>query len=234
MCTDGGLLPRSSGFEGLLGRIHLTEHHTSMPRSRRPAMEPVSAAASPSTGSMPSSAARDPVTAPEPSRSTSRFSTAGSSPITRISTWVGGADCAPGQGFDDRDGHGTFVGGMLGARDNSFGVVGVAPGARLWSIRGANADGYIADSWLICGLDFVAATRSDADPSNDIAVANMSLSGPTRERAGCAGTRDPTHIAVARLSTLGLCPSRPRERCAGHRARGARLVGRGPDGDRDG
>jgi subtilisin len=36
------------------------------------------------------------------------------------------------------------------------------------------------DSELICGLDWVTSTRSDADPTNDIAVANMSISGPLR------------------------------------------------------
>ena len=118
---------------------------------------------------------------------------------------VGGTNCAPGQGFDDRDGHGTSVGGMIGARDNAIGQVGVAPGARLWGIRVADPDGSIEDSWLICGLDFVAATRSDADPTNDIAIANMSLSGLTDDEDGCATTRHPLHIAVCETSRPGSC-----------------------------
>jgi subtilisin len=36
---------------------------------------------------------------------------------------------------DDECGHGTHVAGIAAAKHNSFGVVGVAPGARLWSIK---------------------------------------------------------------------------------------------------
>ena len=37
--------------------------------------------------------------------------------------------------WDDVDGHGTHVAGIVGALDNHFGVVGVAPGVRLWSVK---------------------------------------------------------------------------------------------------
>jgi subtilisin len=45
---------------------------------------------------------------------------------------AGGVDCTrragtPGGTFDDVAGHGTFVGGFIGALDNGFGRVGVAP-----------------------------------------------------------------------------------------------------------
>ncbi|MCS7050869.1 MAG: S8 family serine peptidase, partial [Thermomicrobium sp.] len=45
---------------------------------------------------------------------------------------VGGYDCTGSGSWTDRHGHGTHVAGIIGARDNGFGVVGVAPGARLW------------------------------------------------------------------------------------------------------
>ena len=57
---------------------------------------------------------------------------------------VGGYDCTrPGTSAErssssrwrDEHGHGTHVAGIVGALDNDRGVVGVAPGARLWSIR---------------------------------------------------------------------------------------------------
>ena len=51
---------------------------------------------------------------------------------------AGGADCTNERkfkpSFDDWNvdfGHGTFVGGIVGALDNAIGVVGAAPGARL-------------------------------------------------------------------------------------------------------
>ena len=45
------------------------------------------------------------------------------------------ADCTGN--FIDRDdhGHGTHVAGTVGALDNGTGVVGVAPGARIWSLN---------------------------------------------------------------------------------------------------
>ena len=43
---------------------------------------------------------------------------------------------ASGTNGDDAFGHGTHVAGIIGALDNDIGVVGVAPGARLWSKAG--------------------------------------------------------------------------------------------------
>ena len=50
---------------------------------------------------------------------------------------VGGYGCTDaGTGvYDAGTNHGTHVAGIIGALDNTTGVVGVAPGARLWSIR---------------------------------------------------------------------------------------------------
>jgi subtilisin family serine protease len=70
----------------------------------------------------------------------------------------------------DPNGHGTHVGGIIGARDNGIGVVGVAPGARLWSVRVLNKKGLGSWSDIIDGLDWIAA-RAD-----QIEVANLSLS----------------------------------------------------------
>ena len=36
---------------------------------------------------------------------------------------------------NDDNGHGTHVAGIAAAKDNSIGVVGVAPGARLWAVK---------------------------------------------------------------------------------------------------
>ena len=119
---------------------------------------------------------------------------------------AGGKDCAAGEGFEDRDGHGTMVGGFVGALDNSVGRVGVAPGARLWAVRVARPGGFIADSWLICGLEFVAAANSDGDSTNDIAVANLSLAGPLKDEEPCATTKHALHIAVCGIIDRGVVP----------------------------
>jgi DNA-binding beta-propeller fold protein YncE len=73
--------------------------------------------------------------------------------------------------------HATHVAGTIGAIDNSEGVAGVAPGARIWSVRALNRNGSGLLSWIAAGIDWVTATREDKDPNNDIEVANMSIGG---------------------------------------------------------
>jgi subtilisin len=71
--------------------------------------------------------------------------------------------------LDDKNGHGTHVAGTIGALDDGKGVVGVAPGARIWSVKvlGANGSGRMSD--IIAGIDYVTSNASS------IEVANMSL-----------------------------------------------------------
>ena len=93
---------------------------------------------------------------------------------------VGGTNCLDSgkkNDFDDLYGHGTFVGGLVGALDNKIGRVGIAPGARLFGVRVLNQDGYGTDAEVICGIDWVAGTRLDGDSNNDVAVSNLSLGG---------------------------------------------------------
>ena len=73
-------------------------------------------------------------------------------------------------GADD-NGHGTHCAGIAAAIDNGIGVVGVAPGARLWAAKVLGRDGSGSISNVIKGVDYV--TRNAAA----IEVANMSLGG---------------------------------------------------------
>jgi tripartite motif-containing protein 71 len=73
--------------------------------------------------------------------------------------------------------HATHVAGTIGAIDNGEGVAGVAPGARIWSVRVLNRNGSGLLSWIAAGVDWATATREDKDPNNDIEVANMSIGG---------------------------------------------------------
>ncbi len=92
---------------------------------------------------------------------------------------LGGINCAAGniirvkciEGGDDDHYHGTHVAGTIGAIDNGIGVVGVAPGARIWSVKVLNAQGSGYTSWIVAGIDWVAAN------AGTIEVANMSLGG---------------------------------------------------------
>jgi subtilisin len=118
---------------------------------------------------------------------------------------VGGVNCSNGQGYADVFGHGTQVSGTLAAKDNAIGVVGVAPGARLWSVRALNNQGGGSTSSILCAVEWVTATRTDNDPTNDIAVANMSLGGKGRDDGNCGLTRkDPFHQAICASTAAGV------------------------------
>ena len=93
---------------------------------------------------------------------------------------VGGTDCTRtgiAASYNDDNGHGSHVAGIAAARDNGMGGVGVAPGARIWSVKVLNSAGNGSWSQIICGIDWVTQRAST------IEVANMSLAG-----AGTAGT----------------------------------------------
>jgi subtilisin family serine protease len=123
---------------------------------------------------------------------------------------VGGVSCVNDKLGPSVDpfGHGTEVAGVLAAADNNLGVVGVAPGARLWSARVVNRDGRSSISDMVCGIDWVTSTRKDVDPGNDIAVANMSLGFMTRQQpaddGNCGRTnRDALHLAICNSVAAG-------------------------------
>jgi subtilisin family serine protease len=81
--------------------------------------------------------------------------------------------------YDDPKGHGTHIAGIAAARDNGIGVVGIAPGARLWAVRVLDSRGNGSLGTLICGIDWVTAHADVID------VANMSLSGLAPDK-GCS------------------------------------------------
>jgi subtilisin family serine protease len=117
---------------------------------------------------------------------------------------VGGINCAGGSSFVGS--HGTFVAGLVGAIDNSIGRVGVAPGARIWSVKVADRDGGIRTGALMCAIDWVTAHAST------IEVANMSIVGdflPNEQTENCGKAAkktqgDPIHAAICRSVAAGV------------------------------
>jgi subtilisin len=67
---------------------------------------------------------------------------------------------------NDDNGHGTHVAGTAAARDNSIGVVGVAPGARLWAVKVLDSTGAGSISSIIAGIDYVTQHASEIDVVN--------------------------------------------------------------------
>ncbi len=100
------------------------------------------------------------------------------------------ANCTPSHENGDDNGHGTVVGGVIGAKDNGVGVVGVAPGARLWNIRvlinWSDGKAYGLTSWALCGLDLITMYATpQADGLGDIDVANVSFGGLFTDTSDC-------------------------------------------------
>jgi subtilisin family serine protease len=106
---------------------------------------------------------------------------------------VGGVNCSTGNSFNDGNGHGTHVAGTIGGRDNGSGVVGVAPGVPIYSVRVLNNAGSGSWSSVICGIEWVVANAS----TFNIKVANMSLGGTGSDDGTCGATNsDALHLAI--------------------------------------
>lgn len=107
----------------------------------------------------------------------------------------GGSSCIDrtgtnNSGGDDDNGHGTHVAGTVGALDNGLDVVGVAPGARIWSVKvlgGLLGSGSTSD--IIAGIDYVTGT-------GEVEVINMSLGG--------SGTSSGMNQAIAGAADAGV------------------------------
>lgn len=115
---------------------------------------------------------------------------------------VGGRDCTSGNPNAWRpnssgDDHGTHVAGVAAARDNSFGVVGSAPGARVWSVQ-VLVNGSGDTSNIICGLDWVLSNAGTID------VVNMSISSAGVYPSSSCGGNDALHNAVCSTYNAGV------------------------------
>lgn len=90
---------------------------------------------------------------------------------------------------NDDNGHGSHCAGIAAARNNLTGVVGVAPGARLWAVKVLSRSGSGTMSAVIKGVDYVT------QHANEIEVANMSLGG---------GNSDALNKAIAKSVSAGV------------------------------
>ncbi|MFW6171406.1 MAG: S8 family serine peptidase, partial [Planctomycetota bacterium] len=112
-----------------------------------------------------------------------RFYTSSTGPPSQRGT-------AEDDNYDDDHGHGSHVAGTVGALDNDFGVVGVAPGAGLYGVKvlDASGSGYLSD--IMAGIDWVTENADTID------VANMSLGGQ--------GLNDSYHEAIQNSVEAGV------------------------------
>lgn len=93
-----------------------------------------------------------------------------------------------GDWMKDRNGHGTHVAGIIGARRNGLGVVGVAPECELYAIQVLDARGFGKVSQVVEGLQWAVEQR--------LQVVNMSL--------GLAEHSETLAVAVRKASQSGV------------------------------
>jgi subtilisin family serine protease len=116
---------------------------------------------------------------------------------------AGGRNCSTGRPTNhaDGNGHGTHVAGTIGAKLNGTGVVGMLPGARIYSVRVLNNAGSGSWSNVVCGIDWVTANAA----SLNIKVANMSLGGSGSDDGNCGNSNnDALHRAICRSVASGV------------------------------
>jgi subtilisin family serine protease len=95
-------------------------------------------------------------------------------PDLNINTSLSKTFVARTKSADDDHGHGSHCAGIIAAKDNTIGVVGVCPGATIIAVKVLNRQGSGSYSDIIAGLNYVGQKRD----ANKVNVVNMSLGGP--------------------------------------------------------
>ena len=115
---------------------------------------------------------------------------------------VDGTNCqAPGTPAQDDNGHGTHIGGTIAGRNTGTGVVGVAPGTRLYAVKVLDKKASGTLSSLLCGIDWVTQNAQ----ALGIRVVNLSISGTGSDDGDCGLTnQDPLHTAICRSVAAGV------------------------------
>ncbi len=115
---------------------------------------------------------------------------------------VSGVNCVKsGAAAQDDNGHGTNVAGTIAAEDQGSGVVGVAPGTRIYAVKVLSKSGSGSLSEILCGINWVTANAA----ALNIGVANMSLAGSGTSDGNCGTTnRDAEHQAICASTAAGV------------------------------
>ena len=93
---------------------------------------------------------------------------------------------------NDANGHGTHVAGIIAAKNNNIGVVGVAAGATVVSVRVLDSSGNGDDSGVIAGIDYAVAQAQSLGHQHDainlsLITASMASMDAAVAAAGAAG-----------------------------------------------
>ncbi len=98
--------------------------------------------------------------------------------------------------YQDDNGHGTHVAGTIAAKDDNFGVVGVAPGANIYAVKVFDSSGSGYVSSIICGINWIVSNATQ----DNIKVVNFSGAWGGSNTANC-GNPSTMIIHVSRWIT---------------------------------
>jgi subtilisin len=124
----------------------------------------------------------------------------GVTPDPDLNVQVTGLNCVGGLGWSDLNGHGTHIAGIIGARNNADGVVGVAPGAPIYPIRVLNSSANGSDASILCGIEWMTTVGKLLG----VRVANLSAGTFGDDDGNCGRTNaDPVHLAICNATAAG-------------------------------
>ncbi|MBH0230723.1 S8 family peptidase [Halobacillus yeomjeoni] len=72
--------------------------------------------------------------------------------------------------YEDDNGHGSHVAGVINAQDNGLGTLGVAPAASMYAVKALDSDGIGNEADVIAGIDWAIQNGMD--------IINLSLTSP--------------------------------------------------------
>ena len=100
--------------------------------------------------------------------------------------------------YQDKNGHGTHVSGIIGAADNNIGIIGVAPETEIVAIKAQcpeSTDGSFSAADLVSAISYVATNQIDA--------LNMSLGGYNRSDLIAAAIQQAINNGVVIIAAAG-------------------------------
>ncbi|WP_050616546.1 S8 family peptidase [Bacillus testis] len=74
------------------------------------------------------------------------------------------------ENFNDNNGHGTHVAGIIGAQNNNIGTLGIAPGASIYAVKALDSHGLGITSSIMAAMDWSIQHKMD--------IINLSLTTP--------------------------------------------------------
>jgi subtilisin len=115
---------------------------------------------------------------------------------------ISGTNCIKaGRSAQDDNGHGTNVAGIIAAKNQGAGILGVAPGTTLYAVKVLGSTGSGTLSQILCGINWVTANAT----ALDIRVVNMSLTGAGQNDNNCGNSnKDAEHQAICTSTRAGI------------------------------